>query len=61
MAIENDMTEALNDLTGRLSFKHARMKAKEDLRLHPYRWGLVALGTGFCGSYLLKRRIGGRR
>jgi hypothetical protein len=61
MAIENEMAETLEELGNRLTFTHARIKAKEQLRSHPYRWGLVALGTGLCGSYLLKRKFVGSR
>lgn len=53
---EKQMAETLEDLGDRLTMTHLRQQADEELRKHPYRWSLVAIGAGVCGSYLMKRK-----
>ena len=61
MTTESEIAGTFEELAGRVTFGHARKQARAELRAHPYRWGLVALGTGLCGSYLLKRKLAGRK
>lgn len=54
---EKEMAETLEELGDRLTLTHLRQQADAEVRQHPYRWGLVALGAGVCGSYLMKRKL----
>jgi hypothetical protein len=54
---EKQMAETLEELGDRLTMTHLRQQADEELRKHPYRWSLVAMGAGVCGSYLMKRKL----
>jgi hypothetical protein len=54
---EQDMAETLDELGDRLTMTHLRHQADAEVRQHPYRWSLVALGAGVCGSYLMKRKL----
>lgn len=53
---ENLMAETLEELGDRLTMTHLRRQAKAEVQKHPYRWSLVAMGAGVCGSYLMKRK-----
>src|SRR5262249_12750428 len=54
---EEEMGQTLIELGHRVTLAHARKKADEEVRSHPYRWGLVAMGTGFLGSLLIGRKF----
>jgi hypothetical protein len=54
---EGQMAETLEELGDRLSMTHLRRQAKAEVQRHPYRWSLVAMGAGVCGSYLMKRKL----
>jgi uncharacterized membrane protein YcjF (UPF0283 family) len=54
---EKQMTVTLEELGDRLTLTHLRQQADQELRKHPYRWSLVAMGAGVCGSYLAKRKL----
>jgi Putative Actinobacterial Holin-X, holin superfamily III len=54
---ENLMAETLDELGDRLTMTHLRRHAKAEVQKHPYRWSLVAMGAGVCGSYLMKRKL----
>jgi hypothetical protein len=55
-ALEEEMADTLSELGRRVSLTRAREQANKEVRAHPYRWGLVAMGTGFAGSFLLKKK-----
>jgi hypothetical protein len=50
------MADTLSELGRRVSLTTARQHAVREIRAHPYRWGLVAMGTGLVGSFLLKKK-----
>src|SRR6266481_1755198 len=54
---ETQMAETLEELGDRLSMTHLRTQAKAEVQKHPYRWSLVAMGAGVCGSYIMKRKL----
>jgi Protein of unknown function (DUF1469). len=54
---ESDMAETLEELGDRFTMRHIRNQATAEVRHHPYRWSLVAMGAGVCGSYLMKRKL----
>lgn len=54
---EKEMAHTLEELGDRLTMTHLRQQADIEIRQHPYRWSLVALGAGVCGSYLMKRKL----
>jgi len=56
---EARMAETLEELGDRLSMTHLRRQAKVEVQKHPYRWSLVAMGAGVCGSYIMKRKLVG--
>ena len=55
LATEARLANSLDELERRLTFADFREHAKEGIQTHPYRWGLVAMGTGLAGSLLFKR------
>jgi hypothetical protein len=54
---ESHMAETLEELGDRLTMRHFRHQANAHVRKHPYRWSLMAMGAGVCGSYLMKRKL----
>ena len=56
LALEKEMADTLSELGRRVSLTTTREHANKEIRAHPYRWGLMAMGTGFAGSFLLKRK-----
>jgi hypothetical protein len=54
---ESHMAETLEELGDRLTIRHFRHEANAHIRKHPYRWSLMAMGAGVCGSYLMKRKL----
>lgn len=54
---ESHMAETLDELGDRLTMRHFRHEANAHVHKHPYRWSLVAMGAGACGSYLMKRKL----
>jgi hypothetical protein len=54
---EHRMAETLEELGDRLSMTHLRRQAKAEVQKHPYRWSLVAMGAGVCGSLIMKRKL----
>ena len=55
LATEARLASSLDELERRVTFAGIREHAKEGIQTHPYRWGLVAMGTGLAGSLLFKR------
>ena len=51
------MAETLEELGDRLSMTRLRRQAKVEVQKHPYRWSLVAMGAGVCGSFIMKRKL----
>jgi hypothetical protein len=54
---ESEMAETMEELGDRLTMRHFRQEANAHVHKHPYRWSLVAMGAGVCGSYLMKRKL----
>src|SRR5262249_2420548 len=54
---ESHMAETLEELGDRLTMRHFRHEANAHVHKHPYRWSLMAMGAGVCGSYLMKRKL----
>jgi len=54
---ESRMAQTMEELGDRLTMTHLRHQATEHLHKHPYRWSLVAMGAGVCGSMLMKRKF----
>lgn len=54
---ENMMAGTLADLTDKVSLTSARRRARHEVEAHPYKWGLIAMGTGLASSFLLKRKL----
>jgi hypothetical protein len=54
---ESEMAGTLEELGDRLSMTHLRRQAKAEVQKHPYRWSLVAMGAGMCGSLIMKRKL----
>ena len=57
MATECRMAESLEELTKRVSLKHVRQQASAEVRKHPYRYSLMAIGGGLAASYLVTRKL----
>lgn len=57
LAKETQMAETLEELGDRVSLRHFREQASQEVHAHPYRWGLVAMGAGLAGSYLVTRKV----
>ncbi len=57
MATENRMAETVEELTERVSLKHFRQQASVEVRKHPYRYSLLAIGGGLAASYLVTRKL----
>jgi hypothetical protein len=54
---ESRMAETMEELGDRLTMTHLRHQANAHVHKHPYRWSLVAMGAGVCGSILMKRKL----
>ena len=54
---ESRMAETMEELGDRLTMTHLRHQANAHVHKHPYRWSLVAMGAGVCGSLLMKRKL----
>jgi hypothetical protein len=54
---ESRMAATMEELGDRLTMTHLRHQANAHLHKHPYRWSLVAMGAGVCGSLLMKRKL----
>jgi hypothetical protein len=54
---ESHMADTLEELGDRLTMRHLRHQANAHVHKHPYRWSLVAMGAGVCGSMLMKRKL----
>lgn len=56
-ATETDLAISLAELRQRFSPEHLKQRTDEEVYAHPYRWGLLAMGTGIMSGALLKRRF----
>jgi hypothetical protein len=54
---ESHIAETLEELGDRFTMTHFRHEANAHVHRHPYRWSLVAMGAGVCGSFLMKRKL----
>ena len=57
LATESKMAETLGELGERVTLRHMRRQARNEVRNHPYRWGLVAMGTGAATGFIVKRKL----
>jgi hypothetical protein len=57
MATEDRLGRTFEELERRLTFGGARRRLVEKARLHPYRYGMIALVAGFTASFLVVRRF----
>lgn len=57
LVTENIMAGTLADLTNKVSLTNVRRRARDEVEAHPYKWGLIAMGTGLASSFLLKRKL----
>jgi hypothetical protein len=60
VATEQMMGETVEEISRRLSPHYASEQFKRKFQQHPYRWNLIAMGTGLVSALLLKRRIHAR-
>ena len=56
---EARMKETLEELGDRVTLRRFRRQANVEVRNHPYRWGLIAMGAGVAASFLFKRNGNG--
>ena len=56
-ATEDRISITLGELERRLTLTTMREHAKEELGTHPYKWSLIAMGTGFASSLLMKKKV----
>jgi hypothetical protein len=56
---EARMKETLEELGDRVTLRRFRRQANIEVRNHPYRWGLLAMGAGVAASFLFKRNGSG--
>jgi hypothetical protein len=54
---ENIMAGTLAELTNKVSLTNVRRRARDEVEAHPYKWGLIAMGTGLAGSFILKKKL----
>jgi hypothetical protein len=54
---ENIMAGTLAELTDKVSLTNVRRRARREVQAHPFKWGLIAMGTGLASSFLLKRKL----
>jgi ElaB/YqjD/DUF883 family membrane-anchored ribosome-binding protein len=57
MVTETRLDHILQELSERLTLRHARETTKEEIQSHPYRWGGTALGAGALTGFLVKRKL----
>jgi hypothetical protein len=57
MATEDRLGRTFEELERRLTFGGARRRLVEKVRLHPYRYGTLALLAGFAASFMVVRRL----
>lgn len=57
MATEDRMAETVEELTERVTLNHFRQQASDEVRKHPYRYCLLAIGGGMAASYLVTRKF----
>jgi hypothetical protein len=57
MATEDRLGRTFEELERRLTFGGARRRLVEKARVHPYRYGMIALVAGFTASFLLVKRL----
>lgn len=57
LAVEDDMGRTLREIRYRITPDYLLRQADEKLQAHPYRWSLIALGTGLVSGVVLRRRL----
>ena len=53
---ENVMGETISEISERLTPHYASAQFKRKFQAHPYRWNLIAMGTGLIGGLWVQRR-----
>ncbi len=57
LATEQRMGEKLQEIQWRVSPQHVQQQLSHKYHSHPYRWNLVALGTGLVGGVVMKWKM----
>jgi len=57
VATEQMMGETVEEIGRRLTPHYANQQFKRKFQEHPYRWNLIAIGTGVASALWVKRRI----
>ncbi len=57
METEDRMAKTLEELAHRVTLTNLRRKATMEVQTHRFKWGLIAMGTGLAGSYLMKKKL----
>ena len=53
-AIEQNLADVVEELGRRVTLRRAREHALADIRAHPVRWSVAAIGTGLMAGFFLK-------
>jgi len=57
VATEQMMGETVQEIGRRLTPHYANQQFRRKFQEHPYRWNLIAIGTGFVSALWVKRRM----
>jgi hypothetical protein len=57
LATEHRIGETIEELGQRVSLTHLRHKANEEVWSHPYKWSVLAMGTGLLSGLVLMRKL----
>ena len=57
LATEDRLGHAFEELERKLTFSHSRWKLSEQVRLHPYQCGFLALATGLVAGFVMVRKL----
>jgi len=49
--------DTMDEIGRRLSPRYANERIKQRISAHPYRWNLIAMGTGLLSAFLVKMKI----
>jgi len=57
VATEVSIGDTMDEISRRLSPRYAKERIKQRISAHPYRWNLIAMGTGLLSGFLVKMKI----
>jgi hypothetical protein len=57
VATEAMIGDTMDEIGRRLSPRYANERIKQRISAHPYRWNLIAMGTGLLSAFLVKMKI----